>query len=37
MGLLYDKSIFALVIFSVTVQLLALPLLALARKTSSEY
>jgi predicted MFS family arabinose efflux permease len=35
MGFLYDKSIAALVIFSVTAQLLALPVLALARKTSA--
>jgi predicted MFS family arabinose efflux permease len=34
MGLLYDKSIPALVIFSVTVQLLALPVFTLAKKES---
>ena len=32
MGLLYDKSIPALVIFSVSLQLLALPVLAMANK-----
>ena len=37
MGLLYDKSISALVIFSVTLQILALPVLAFAeRKETSE-
>jgi MFS family permease len=37
MGLLYDKSIPALVIFSVTLQILALPVLAFAeRKETSE-
>ena len=30
MGLLYDKSILALILFSVTLQFLALPLLAIA-------
>ena len=32
MGLLYDKSIPALILFSVVVQLLALPLLAIANR-----
>jgi hypothetical protein len=31
MGLLYDKSIPALVVFSVALQLLALPMLAFAK------
>lgn len=34
MGLSYDKSIAALVVFSVTLQLLALPVFALAKKQS---
>jgi len=37
MGLLYDKSILALVVFSVVVQLLALPVFALAKKPRSDY
>jgi predicted MFS family arabinose efflux permease len=36
MGLLYDRSILAVVIFSVTLQLLALPFLALGKKWASS-
>jgi len=36
MGLLYDKSIPALVVFSVALQLLALPVLALAKKEQAS-
>jgi len=36
MGLLYDKSIMALVIFSVSLQLLALPVLAIAKKKETS-
>ncbi len=36
MGLLYEKSILALVIFSVLLQLAALPLLALAKNSESR-
>lgn len=36
MGLLYEKSILALVIFSVVLQLLALPTLALAKKAEAS-
>jgi predicted MFS family arabinose efflux permease len=36
MGLLYDKSILALVVFSVTLQILALPVLALAKRTETS-
>ncbi|HXM47207.1 MAG TPA: MFS transporter [Pyrinomonadaceae bacterium] len=36
MGLLYDKSIFAIVIFSVVLQLLALPVFFLARRRSER-
>jgi predicted MFS family arabinose efflux permease len=36
MGLLYDRSILTVVIFSVTVQLLALPFLALGKKCASS-
>jgi len=32
MGLLYDKSILALVLFSVTLQLAAIPILSIANK-----
>lgn len=35
MGLLYDRSIPALVFFSVTLQLIALPVFALAKKQRS--
>ena len=35
-GLLYDKSIPALVIFSVTLQLLALPVLVMAHKKEAK-
>jgi len=34
MGLLYDKSIFAVVIFSVALQLIALPVFILARRAA---
>lgn len=36
MGLLYEKSIAALILFSVLVQLFALPLLALANKEKAS-
>jgi predicted MFS family arabinose efflux permease len=36
MGLLYDKSILALMLFSVVLQLLALPLLAIAHRESAS-
>jgi len=36
MGLLYDKSIPALVVFSVALQLLALPVLALAKREQAS-
>ena len=35
-GLLYDKSIIALVIFSVVLQLLALPVIALAHREAAS-
>ena len=37
MGLLYDKSIMALVVFSVVLQMMALPVLALAHKQNDSH